>query len=238
MSGTEQVINIGEPMPRLASVACHGAYEIVVGWAAGSPRERSADLIDLAPLILAHKLYKPLRDNPDLFKTVHTIAGGSAIAWGDDDAIDMAATSIERLAEERMTSVDFRAWLQSHKLTYDAAAAQLGVSRRLVAYYADQRPVPRYIALACRYLDQMLAASRGEVGPMATVEVGPVTVVGYSLPPHPMTTGGSTVIMEGTAMAPQPVRPPGFAGGGTGPGGPPAPTTGRPGPAPTHRNER
>ncbi len=153
MSETEQVISIGEPMPRLASVACHGAYEIVVGWAAGSTREHNADLVDLAPLILTYKLYRPLRDNPDLLKTVHMIEGGSAIAWGVDDAIDMAATSIERLAEEQMSSADFRAWLESRKFTYDAAAAQLGISRRLVGYYADQRPVPRYIALACRYLD-------------------------------------------------------------------------------------
>jgi hypothetical protein len=152
MSETE-VITIGEPMPRLASVARHGAYEIVVGWAAGSTREHNADLVDLAPLILTHKFYKPLRDNPDLFNTVHMIEDGSAVAWGDDDAIDMAATSIERLAEEQMSTADFRAWLEQHKLTYDAAAAQLGISRRLVAYYADQRPVPRYIALACRYLD-------------------------------------------------------------------------------------
>ena len=156
MSETE-VISIGEPMPHLASVAPHGAYEIVVGWAAGSPREHNADLVDLAPLILTHKLYKPLRDDPDLLKTVHMIEDGSAIAWGADDAIDIAATSIERLAEEQMTSADFHAWLEQHKLTYDAAAAQLGISRRLVAYYAGQRPVPRYIALACRYLDQKLA---------------------------------------------------------------------------------
>jgi hypothetical protein len=152
MSETE-VISVGEPMPRLASVDRRGAYEIVVGWAAGSTREHNADLVDLAPLILTHKLYKPLRDNPHLLATVHMIEDGSAVAWGSDDAIDMAATSIERLAEEQMTTADFRAWLEQHKLTCDAAAAQLGISRRLVAYYADQRPVPRYIALACRYLD-------------------------------------------------------------------------------------
>jgi hypothetical protein len=157
MSETERVISIGEPMPRLASVARHGAYEIVVGWAAGSAREHESDLVDLAPLVLTHKLYRPLRDNPDLFETVHMIEGGSAIAWGADDAIDMAAASIERLAEEQMSSADFGDWLKRHKLTYDAAAAQLGISRRLVAYYADRRPVPRYIALACRYLDLELA---------------------------------------------------------------------------------
>jgi hypothetical protein len=162
MNETEQVISVGDPMPRLASVASHAPYEVVVGWAPGSTREHNADLVDLAPLILTHKLYKPLRDNPYLFKTVHMIEGGSAVAWGEDDAIDMAATSIERLAEEQMSPADFRAWLEQHKLTYDAAAAQLGISRRLVAYYADERPVPRYIALACRYLDLMLMLNASE----------------------------------------------------------------------------
>jgi hypothetical protein len=166
MSETEQVISIGEPMPRLARVAHHSTYEIEAGWAAGSTREHNADLVDLAPLILTHKLYKPLRDNPDLLKTVHVIEDGSAIAWGADDAIDMAATSIERLAEEQMTSADFRAWLERHKLTYDAAAAQLGISRRLVAYYADQRPVPRYVALACRYISLRLASRDVELTPL------------------------------------------------------------------------
>ena len=163
MSETE-VITIGEPMPRLASVARHGAYEIVVGWAAGGTYQHN--VVDLAPLILTHKFYKPLRDNPDLFNTVHMIEDGSAVAWGDDDGIDMAATSIERLAEEQMSTADFRAWLEQRKLTYEAAAAQLGISRRLVAYYADQRAVPRYIALACRYLD-LVALARETKRPTA-----------------------------------------------------------------------
>jgi hypothetical protein len=173
MSETEQV-SVGEPMPRLARVVYHGAYEIAVGWAPEriDPEHlpSKADVVDLAPLILTHKLYKPLRDNPDLLETVHMIEDGSAIAWGADDAIDMAATSIERLAEEQMTSADFHAWLERHKLTYDAAAAQLGISRRLVAYYADQRPVPRYVALACRYISLRLTSRDGELAPKVLPE--------------------------------------------------------------------
>jgi hypothetical protein len=201
MSGTEQVISIGEPMPRLARVARHGVYEVAVEWAAGSAREHNADLVDLAPLILTHKLYKPLRGNPDLLDTVHMIEDGSSIAWGADDAIDMRATSIERLAEEQMSSADFRAWLEQHKLTYDAAAAQLGISRRLVAYYADQRPVPRYIALACCYLDLKLApkASPGEVEHIAPAG-GHRQEPPNSIPPRP------AVIPGGPASTPMAVH--------------------------------
>lgn len=156
MSETENIVSIGDPMPRLVSVSYHGAYEVAVSWASGL-RERNTDTVDLGPVILAHKFYRPLRDNPDLLKSVHVIADGTAIAWGDDDDVDLAAATIERLAEETMSSADFRAWLERHKLTYDAAAAQLGISRRLVAYYASKRDLPRYIALACRYLDTELA---------------------------------------------------------------------------------
>jgi hypothetical protein len=44
-------------------------------------------------------LDRPLRDNPELFKSVHLTADGAAIAWNDE--IDMAATTIKRLAERR-----------------------------------------------------------------------------------------------------------------------------------------
>jgi hypothetical protein len=156
MSETESVVHIGDQMPRVRSVSYNGAYEIVVSWAFGT-RERNADIVDLAPVVLTHKFYRPLRDNPEMLKTVHIIADGAAIAWGENDVVDMAATTIERLAEETMDSDEFRAWLERHKFTYDAATAQLGISRRLVAYYASTRRVPRYIALACRYLDSELA---------------------------------------------------------------------------------
>jgi hypothetical protein len=154
------IIEVGDPMPRLGSVAHHDGLKLAVSWRYGLRAER-ADIVDLAPMIMTFKVYRPLRDNPELFKSVHLTADGTAIAWGDNDAIDMAATTIERLAEESMTSSDFHAWLERLKLTYEAAAAQLGISRRLVGYYADKRDVPRYIALACRYLDsQPLPASQ------------------------------------------------------------------------------
>ena len=151
MSGTENLISIGDPMPRLASVSHRGVYQVAVSWAAG-PRERNAEMVNLEPVILTHKFYRPLRDNAHLLKTVHIVEDGTAIAWGPDDAIDMAATTIERLAEETMSSADFQAWLCRHGFTYDAAAAQLGISRRLVAYYANKRQIPRYISLACLYI--------------------------------------------------------------------------------------
>ena len=64
----------------------------------------------------------------------------------------MAATTVERLAAESMTNTQFREFLERHGLTLDAGAV-LGISRRQVAYYAKDRPIPRLVTLACAGYD-------------------------------------------------------------------------------------
>ena len=115
--------------------------------------------MDLAPLIFSKKIFAPLRDDESLFRTVHVVEAGAAIAWGDGGAIDVAATTIESLADETMTPADFAEFLRRNGLSFDSAAAQLGISRRLVAYYAKERAIPRYIALACAYLERTKAGA-------------------------------------------------------------------------------
>lgn len=161
MSETD-VVQVGPPMPRLGSVRADNDFCIRVTWIdAGNPD--LATNIDLAPIILTYKFYRPLRDDPELFRTVHVANNGTAIAWGKNDKIDMAATTIEHLASEVMQKSDFRAWLEKNRLTLDAAAAQLGISRRLAAYYASgEKPIPRYIALACAYLDNRFNSTNSE----------------------------------------------------------------------------
>lgn len=122
---------------------------VVVTWAEGVRVPRT-ETIDLSPLINSLRFYKPLRDNPRLRATVHLIEDGHAIAWGGDDAIDMAATSLERLAEEAMTAEDFRAFIAHQSLTHSAVAALLGYSRRQIELYlSGEQPIPRVVALAC-----------------------------------------------------------------------------------------
>jgi Helix-turn-helix domain len=150
-------------MPKLASVRPAGGLAIKVAWSRG-PRARRTETVDLSPLIRSFGLYKRLRTDRALFRTVHLIEAGEAIAWGDDDGIDMAATSIERLAEEALTSEELRAFLEREGLTQEAAAAMLGYSRRQIAHYlAGDRPIPRVFALACRGLAARRAARGGGV---------------------------------------------------------------------------
>jgi plasmid stability protein len=121
---------------------------IAVRWAAGKRRGR-VDRVDLSPLIDTFRVYTPLRKNTALFATAHLIDNGFAIAWGDD-AIDMSAESVERLAAEAMTRADFSAFLEKHALTHQAAAAILGRSKRQIEnYLQSEHAIPRVVALAC-----------------------------------------------------------------------------------------
>lgn len=152
----DETVQIGDEMPLIGTVEVQDLYRVAISWIGGRRRGRT-DIVDLAPMILTFKLYRPLRDNLALFKTAHVAHDGCALAWATSDEIDMAATTLERLAEETMTPADFKAFLERNGLTLDAAAAQLGISRRLVAYYASGQDIPRYIALACAYLDRRAA---------------------------------------------------------------------------------
>lgn len=136
------------PMPRLGGVHVIDGSSVRVNWVEGR-RAGHTEAIDLSPLIDNFKFYDPLRRDQKLFATAHLIEDGNAIAWGDDSAIDMSATSIERLAEEVMTADDFAAFLERNCLTHQGAASALGRSRRQIEYYLSIGLIPRVIALAC-----------------------------------------------------------------------------------------
>ncbi len=134
-------------MPKLASAKAHGKSSVRVTWKSGARAGRS-ETVDLSPLIHSFKFYKPLRSDARLFRAISLIVDGEAIVWGGGE-IDMAATSVERLAEEAMTSSDFRKFIESHGLTQESAAALLGRSRRQIANYLSGAKIPRLVALAC-----------------------------------------------------------------------------------------
>ena len=137
-----------QPMPKLKDVRHSGQYRVEVVWAAGI-RIGRREIIDLSPLIKSFRFYAPLRKSQVLFGSVHLIADGHAIAWGEDDAIDMSVTSIERLAQESMSDTEFREFIDRHSFTHAAAAAVLGRSRRQIENYLAGHPIPRIVALAC-----------------------------------------------------------------------------------------
>lgn len=148
-------MNATKPMPVMAKAKPGQRFTVAVTWKDGD-RKKRADLVDLAPVIMAYKLYRPLRNNRELFEAVKLEDRGTRLVWTDD--IDMAATTVERLANETMTNQDFKDWLDANKLSYSAAAAALGISRRQAIYYAGDKEVPRTIVLACKGFEASRAA--------------------------------------------------------------------------------
>jgi hypothetical protein len=147
MSESDEIIDSGVPLPRIASVRPISPYSLAVKWADGLRAGRE-DLVDVRPIIFSYKVYRPLRTE-GLFLTGHIADEGNAVAWGDGDDLDMSADMIHSLAEQMMTPKEFVDFLTRNGLTQEAAAAQLGRSRRQIATYATTGPIPRIVAWAC-----------------------------------------------------------------------------------------
>jgi hypothetical protein len=113
--------------------------------------------VDVSGLIETFRVYEPLRRSPDLFRQARVGEHGTDIVWSDE--IDMAADTLWRLAQEQagitLSPDAFKHWRERHAFTLDTAAAALGISRRMVAYYEQgKKPIPRVVALATRGLEE------------------------------------------------------------------------------------
>ena len=146
MSASE-IKNTGSPPPRMSEIQAIPDFRLAIVWAEGSRRGRT-ELVDLAPVINTYKLFRPLRNNDELFQTARLVDDGNVVVW-DDGRIDMSAELIEEIANETMTPQDFANFLQSNGLTQEAAAALLGYSRRQIGTFVSVGPIPRVVALAC-----------------------------------------------------------------------------------------
>jgi DNA-binding transcriptional regulator YiaG len=138
-------------LPRIAAVEAPRPFILRVRWADGDESE-----IDVAGPIEAFRLFAPLRADPALFAAVEVGEYGTHVAWSDE--IDMAATTLWRLAQEQsgatLSAAEFRRWRERQTHTLDTAAKALGVSRRMVAYYdRGEKPIPRTVALATKALE-------------------------------------------------------------------------------------
>lgn len=143
------LVEAGPPLPRLQEARPLEPYRLRVLWSAGRRIGREEE-VDLAPVIQSHRYFRPLRSAPQGFARLRLEDEGATLVW-EEGGLEMASATVERLAEEGMDAAAFAAFLARNRLTYDAAAAVLGLSRRQVAYYAAaEKPVPRLVALACR----------------------------------------------------------------------------------------
>jgi len=141
----DDFITVGRPLLRIASVMMIDRRRVRVTW-----RDGRGTTLDLAPVIQSHRAFIPLREDDDLFHTLRVNEDGNAIRWDGD--IELSAEWLERLPPVGMENTEFRQAMKTLGLSLEGMAAQLDVSRRLVASYRGVQPIPAHIALAVRYL--------------------------------------------------------------------------------------
>lgn len=140
---------------KITGVTPVSALVISVAW---DDNEMTA--IDLAPIIAARTALKPLAQ-ADEFAAVTVSQDGWSLEW--PCGIDFGAPQLRRWADEQagriMAPAAFRAWVENHGFTIDAAAAALGLSRRTIAYYlSGEQPIPKTVMLATIGYDGRRAA--------------------------------------------------------------------------------
>jgi predicted DNA-binding transcriptional regulator AlpA len=131
---------------KLTSVKPMDGLRLRLRYADGATFEVSLDVWIAASKALA-ALKKPV-----LFMRAHVGEGGHSVAWVDDE-LELGADNLRNLAVEQAGGIGHECiweWMHRNKLTLDAAAEALGISRRMIAYYRNgQKTIPRHVWLAC-----------------------------------------------------------------------------------------
>lgn len=111
-------------------------------------------VVDFAPLLAASPGLAPLHDAQTFATATLEPAAGWAVSWPAPD-IQIGADTLWLDAQAQHAADEntriFTQWRVRHGLSLKAAAAALGMTpRTMSAYGTGARPVPRYVALACR----------------------------------------------------------------------------------------
>jgi hypothetical protein len=133
------------PLPRIESVAALDGRKILVTWKGGG-----REIVDVTAALASKRLFLPLRTDDQLFRTLQVNEDGNAVEWAD--GAELSAIWIQRLAPNTIGNDEFRAAMDELGFSLDGMAARLDLSRRLIADYRKDKPIPQTVALAVRYL--------------------------------------------------------------------------------------
>lgn len=107
--------------------------------------------VDLKEIINRYPGLSLLKDE-SVFALAHVGEWGLTVDWIPGE-IDLAGDNIRAEAVEQGGGISHERiwnWMARNSLTLDGAAAALGISRRMVAYYRNgEKPIPKHIWLAC-----------------------------------------------------------------------------------------
>lgn len=147
----DDFIRVGRPIPRIAAARPAEGRSVVLTWEDGV-----TELVDLAPALSSHRGYVRLRRDDELFRTLKVGEYGSYLEWADGS--ELSSVWIEELSGSSLDNAQFREAMDKLNMSLDGMAARLGVARRLIAEYRKDKPIPKHIALATRYLLELRKA--------------------------------------------------------------------------------
>ena len=109
--------------------------------------------VALDEIIGKHTTLAPLAD-PGVFATATIGKWNDTVIWANNDNLELAADNLRARAVKQAGECSHELiwnWMAKHGLTLDRAAQELGLSRRMLAYYrSGEKPVPRTVALAMK----------------------------------------------------------------------------------------
>jgi hypothetical protein len=149
-----EIVGTGAPLPRLVAARPLEGRKVELTWRGGRKK-----IVDLAPAFVSRRIYIPLREDDRLFATLRVSEYGDAIEW--DGSLDFSSVWLDRLPAVDFDNADFRQAMTDLDMSLEGMAAQLEISRRLVADYRKDKPIPRHIALATRYLVEQKSRRAG-----------------------------------------------------------------------------
>ncbi|MGK6314990.1 DUF2442 domain-containing protein [Neorhizobium sp. DT-125] len=133
-------------MPRIAEATPLDGRKVRIVWDSGE-----AKIVDLAPALESRRIYIPLRQDDALFTRMAVSEDRNALEWPGED-LEFSAVWLAALPSVTFDNRDFRNAMEKLGMSLDGMASALEISRRLVADYRKDKPIPRHVALATRYL--------------------------------------------------------------------------------------
>ena len=131
---------------RLESVKPLDGMRLEIGYTGGQVVR-----VDFSELSERFTVFADLR-KPDFFRAAAVADWGHTLEWPNGEGLD-ADRVMEMALEQagRADTLEFRRWQGRNRLSLNAAAEAIGLTRRTVSQYrTGARPVPRTVMLACK----------------------------------------------------------------------------------------